>query len=155
MIPKGFQCKFAVASGQDGEPCCLEQLPDEILYMQIVFNKQNHHRVHINLFNGLKSVALQYDLVPSTPLNIRDRTFADCIVDPERLCCFAAFTLASLHLAVCSKSPTAFGSRDPWRTSGMVLSVRPINQTNRADYLIFGPAFVAQSADGLSPEGRV
>src|SRR5260370_9691288 len=87
MIPKGFQCKFAVASGQDGEPCCLEQLPDETLYMQIVFNKQNHHRVHINLFNGLKSVALQYDLVPSTPLNIRDRTFADCIVDPERLGC--------------------------------------------------------------------
>ena len=30
----------------------------------------------------------------------------------------------------------------------------PINQSNRAAYLIFWPRIIAQSADGFSPEGR-
>src|ERR1039458_6062712 len=100
MTTRGFQCKFAVASGQDREPISLEQFPDEILFMHIVFNKQNYHRVHINLFNGLRAVTgsteLMYFLtnsssstikeifcdIAATSLKIRDLNFADCIVAP-------------------------------------------------------------------------
>ena len=100
MTTRGFQCKFAVASGQDREPISLEQLPDEILFVHIVFNKQNHLRVHINLFNGLRAVTgsteLMYFLtnsssstikeifrdIAATSLKIRDVNFADCIIAP-------------------------------------------------------------------------
>ena len=51
-----------IMDGQDREPVSLEQFPDEILFMHIVFNKQNYHRVHINLFNGLRAVAWQYGI---------------------------------------------------------------------------------------------
>jgi hypothetical protein len=62
MTTRGFQCKFAVASGQDREPIRLEQLPDGILFMHIVFNEQNHNRFHINLFNDQRAVAWQHGI---------------------------------------------------------------------------------------------
>src|ERR1017187_4502907 len=82
MTTRGFQCKFAVASGQDREPISLEQFPDEILFMHIVFNKQNYHRVHINLFNGLRASKEIFCDIAATSLKIRDLNFADCIVAP-------------------------------------------------------------------------
>src|ERR1035437_4525389 len=82
MTTRRFQCKFAVASGQDREPISLEQFPDEILFMHIVFNKQNYHRVHINLFNGLRASKEIFCDIAATSLKIRDLNFADCIVAP-------------------------------------------------------------------------
>jgi hypothetical protein len=83
MTTRGFQCKFAVASGQDREPIRLEQLPDGILFVHIVFNKQNHLRVHINLFNGLRAVTgsteLMYFLTDSSPFMITE-IFCDIAV---------------------------------------------------------------------------
>src|ERR1035441_356427 len=82
MTTRRFQCKLAVASGQDREPISLEQFPDEILFMHIVFNKQNYHRVHINLFNGLRASKEIFCDIAATSLKIRDLNFADCIVAP-------------------------------------------------------------------------
>src|ERR1017187_3441098 len=82
MTTRGFQCKFAVASGQDREPIRLEQLPDGILFMHIVFNEQNHNRFHINLFNGLRASKEIFCDIAATSLKIRDLNFADCIVAP-------------------------------------------------------------------------
>jgi hypothetical protein len=71
-----------IMDGQDREPVSLEQFPDEILFMHIVFNKQNYHRVHINLFNGLRASKEIFCDIAATSLKIRDLNFADCIVAP-------------------------------------------------------------------------
>jgi hypothetical protein len=72
---------LAVASGQDREPISLEQLPNGILFIHIVFGKQNHHWVYLNLFNGRKAVALQ--VIAATSYR-GYAEYAECIVAPER-----------------------------------------------------------------------
>ena len=82
MTTRGFQCKFNVASGQDREPIRLEQLPDGILFMHIVFNEQNHNRFHINLLirePSLGSTELMYFLTDSSPFMITE-IFCDIAV---------------------------------------------------------------------------